>query len=291
MIRVRSAAKINLFLHVLFRREDGFHELRTRFQTLDLGDDLEVEESGELSLEVDDPTVPSGPENLVWRAAGLLREELGRPLGARMMLRKRIPAGGGLGGGSGDAAAALVALDRLWGGGLGPRGLHPLAARLGSDVPFFLLGGTALGTGRGERLEPEEDLPGEEILLVMPGTSLPTPRVYGDFASHEGVSLTKGGGALRIAPPAEEREREWFGNDLEPAVFRLAPGLARLAGRIGAVGAKETRVTGSGSCLFGRFDGGRVPAGVEEGWPEGVRLVRTRFLGRAGYLRGLGAGD
>lgn len=291
---VTTAAKLNLSLEVLGRREDGFHELRTVFQTIDPGDRLEAEPAPELSLEVDDPSIPAGPENLVLRAAEALRAEAGVAAGARLRLSKSIPAGGGLGGGSGDAAAALVLLDRLWGLRSSPERLHRLAARLGSDVPFFLLGGTALGLGRGERLEPLGDLPARELLLVIPPVHLSTPRVYGEFARVEGLALTSPGAAPTIPAPRQDRPGASASfpaiNHLEPAVFRLEPSLRDLRDRLLSLGASEARVTGSGACLFALFGAQGIPEGIERELPPGVGSRRCRFLPRGEYRERLAGG-
>lgn len=290
-----TAAKLNLSLEVLGRRPDGFHELRTVFQTIDPGDRLEAEPASALTLEVDDPSIPSGPENLVLRAAEALRAEAGIAAGARLRLSKSVPAGGGLGGGSGDAAAALLLLDRLWKLALAPEQLHRLAARLGSDVPFFLLGGTALGLGRGERLEPRDDLPARELLLVIPPIALSTPRVYGEFARVEGLALTSPGAAPTIPAPRYDRPGVSASfpaiNHLEPAVFRLEPSLRDLRDRLLSLGASSARVTGSGACLFALFEGDGVPEGIERELPPGVGSRRCRFLSRGEYRDRLAGGD
>ena len=153
-LRVRSYAKVNLGLEVLGLRDDGYHELRTLFQTIDLHDDVVLRPLGRdegIRVTCDHPLVPSDGTNLAARAAVDLQRYAGVERGVAIEIRKRIPVGGGLGGGSSNAAAVLLALDRMWGLGLGPPGLHRLAARLGADVPYFLLGGTALGLGPGRR--------------------------------------------------------------------------------------------------------------------------------------------
>ena len=148
-LRVRAYAKINLGLEVLGQREDGYHELRTLFQTIDLHDDVAIRPRPRgLAVHCDHPEVPRDERNLALRAALELPRHAGLAGGAEIVITKRIPVGGGLGGGSSDAAATLMALDRLWGIGLGPAGLQPLARRLGADVPFFLVGGPSLGLAR-----------------------------------------------------------------------------------------------------------------------------------------------
>jgi 4-diphosphocytidyl-2-C-methyl-D-erythritol kinase len=172
-----APAKINWTLEVLGRRPDGYHEVRTVLQTVDLCDRLRVSAATDLELVVTGPVGPAGapltgvpaPENLAYRAAALLRDRAGWPaLGARIELEKAIPAGAGLGGGSSDAAATLRALDRLWRLGLARGELARLGAQLGADVPFFLFGGTALGRGRGDEVTPLPDVPSRRFLLVVP---------------------------------------------------------------------------------------------------------------------------
>lgn len=283
-LAVRTACKVNLFLRILGRRPDGYHELRTRFQTIDLGDELEAERSGDLTLEVDDPAIPADGTNLVLRAAELLRREAGRRDGARIVLRKRVPAGGGLGGGSADAAAALLLLRELWQLPIADGRLAELGAGLGSDVPFFLTGGTALGTGRGERIEPEPDQPPRDLLLLVPPGSLSTPLVYQTYAelragSRPSASLTAPAPVPRILPSDEVVER---GNDLEAAAFALRPDLAGLRERLLETGADEAWLCGSGVCLFA-LHGAGIPEAALGGWPPGVRAVPGRFLSRTEY--------
>ena len=172
-----APAKINWTLEVLGRRPDGYHEVRTVLQTVDLCDRVRVSPAADLELVLAGPIGQAGAplnampssENLAYRAAALLRDRAGgRSLGARIELEKAIPAGAGLGGGSSDAAATLRALDRLWGLSLPPAELARLGARLGADVPFFLFGGTALGRGRGDEVTPLADVASRRFLLVVP---------------------------------------------------------------------------------------------------------------------------
>ena len=181
MLRLLAPAKVNLTFEVLGRRADGYHEVRTVLQSLSLADELTFEESGGLSLTVEPEGAAPVEENLVLAAARLLQRESGLSTGAAVHLTKRIPMAGGLGGGSSDAATALLGLRRLWGLGLDADALRQLAAQLGSDVPFFVSGGTALGQGRGEQLTPLPTPQGEAVVAV-PGASRPrdkTAQMYG----------------------------------------------------------------------------------------------------------------
>ena len=157
-MEVLAFAKLNLTLEVLGRRGDGYHEVRTILQTVDLADQLEIRPYPSLRVECDDPAL-NGEANLAWRAAKALARSRSIQPRASIFIQKRIPVGMGLGGGSSDAAAALIALNQLWGLSLGAEELAQVAAELGSDVPFFLWGGTALAEGRGERVKPLPPLP------------------------------------------------------------------------------------------------------------------------------------
>ena len=169
-LRLKSYAKINLGLEVLGQREDGYHELRTLFQTVDLADDVILRpRRGGVKVVCDHPLVPSDGTNLASRAADLLRGYAGVKHGVEIGIHKRIPIGGGLGGGSSNAAAVLMGLDKIWRLGLGPDGLHRLAVKLGADVPYFLVGGTALGLARGDEVYPLHRQLQAHVVIVDPG--------------------------------------------------------------------------------------------------------------------------
>ncbi|HYI08711.1 MAG TPA: 4-(cytidine 5'-diphospho)-2-C-methyl-D-erythritol kinase [Thermoanaerobaculia bacterium] len=228
-MQVRSYAKINWSLRITGKRPDGFHDLETVFQTISLHDDLTFTPADRTTLTCDDPTIPTDDTNLVLRAA---RAVNAAPVAIE--LRKRIPAGGGLGGGSSNAAATLMAL--------GNGDLRDIALHLGSDVPFFLLGGTAYATGRGEVLTPLPPMTGIPLLLVLP---------------EEGV-LTKDAFAriTRYSPPlglAAYRDFANFTNDFEEPVFATLPRLRELKERLLENGAFYASMSGSGSTLFGAF--------------------------------------
>jgi 4-diphosphocytidyl-2-C-methyl-D-erythritol kinase len=251
--RVRCPAKVNLHLEVIGRRGDGFHEVATLLQSIDVFDDLEgrLDPAGELALEVRPAgAVTAGPDNLVVRAGHALRQHTGVRFGAKMLLTKRIPVGGGLGGGSADAAAALVLLDRLWGLRLDSRELGELAVGLGSDVPFFLGGGLALGTGRGDRVAPLDDLPPYGIVVVSEGGPVATSEVYDRL----GPRLTASGVEANVRRLAHRLRSGggWDGarNDLEPVVTAGWPEVAEALGTLRATGPLHAAVSGSGSAVF-----------------------------------------
>jgi 4-diphosphocytidyl-2-C-methyl-D-erythritol kinase len=225
VIRARAYAKINIVLEVLGKRPDGYHELATVLQTISLYDELECEPAADLTL--DAPALPDEAPNLALRAAEALQEATGCQSGAALTLRKGIPVASGLGGGSADAAATLVALNRLWKLYLEPAELARIAARLGSDVPFFLLGGTALATGRGERLDPLPDPLPRWLVLLIPDAHV-RDKTRTIYRMLEPKWYTAGGFALNLAqrlrtdPAATWRP---LGNGLEPTAMQAFPGL------------------------------------------------------------------
>jgi 4-diphosphocytidyl-2-C-methyl-D-erythritol kinase len=249
---IQAPAKLNRFLAVIGRLPDGFHELELVTTVLDgvegLTDTLDGEPAEAFSLALDGPTAESlraDEGNLVVRAWRLLEREAGRELPARLRLTKRIPFGAGLGGGSSDAAAALELGNRLFELGLSQAALLALAAQLGSDVPLFLLGGTVLGLGRGERVFPLRPVPLESILLVHPGLFVATPSVYKSIASvgypFPDACPSLGTGA---APP--------WRNDLTGAAIYTCPALADVRAALADSGG-EPLLCGSGSCWAARY--------------------------------------
>lgn len=250
---VRVPAKVNLGLHVGPARRDGYHELATVFHAVSLYDDVSARPGTGITVEVTGGVrgVPVGPDNLAARAAQLLADHTGVPDGVHLRLTKRIPVAGGLAGGSADAAAALVACDALWRTGLTRDELREVAAGLGSDVPFLLLGGTALGTGRGERLTAALARGEYHWVLACSSEGLSTPAVY---AECDRLRAGRAVGAPRVTPEMMHALRtgdpDALGaclvNDLQPAALGLRPDLARTMevglgeGALGAV------VSGSG---------------------------------------------
>jgi 4-diphosphocytidyl-2-C-methyl-D-erythritol kinase len=251
-MRIRSFAKINLGLEVLRKRLDGYHDIRTLFQWIDLHDTLtfDVLETPEIRLSGDDPSIPWDETNLIFRAASLLGERFGAELGADIRVEKRIPAGSGLAGGSGDAAMTLFALNMLWSCGLPQEELMSLGAALGSDVAYFLEGGLCLGEGRGERLTPLPDLPAMPLVLAFPGFPVPTARVYANLRIS---SLTSEPIDSRINGFLETREVGFLENQLEDTIFSLYPQLQEYKSLFREHGAVLSLVTGSGSAVYGLF--------------------------------------
>jgi 4-diphosphocytidyl-2-C-methyl-D-erythritol kinase len=242
-----APAKLNLFLHVVGRREDGYHLLQTVFTLIDHCDQirLRVRDDGKIQRVNAVPGV-APEEDLAVRAALLLREASGTALGADIELEKRIPMGGGLGGGSSDAATVLMALDRLWGTGFGAEALAEIAAPLGADVPYFLFGRPAWAEGVGDRLTPLAIEPRWYLVLVPP-VGVPTREI---FAAPE---LTRNTEPLKMEDFSARPRLLRFANDLEPVVTARYPvveaHLEWLRSR-----AAEARMTGSGACVFAEFD-------------------------------------
>jgi 4-diphosphocytidyl-2-C-methyl-D-erythritol kinase len=256
-LTLHAYAKINLDLAVLDRRPDGYHELRTVFQSIALHDTVEILPTrGRFSIDGDATRMPLDRTNLAWRAAEALWQRAGRrgvPSGTRIRIVKRIPAQAGLAGGSSDAAAALLGLNRLWNLKLPASMLLQLAGELGSDVPFFLVGGTALGLGRGERLYPLADLPLRHLVIVVPDFGVATPDAYRWLAEERAQATDRL--PLRDGAPFTELLTSWrLINHLEPPVVARHPEIAEIRDALSAVGARAARMSGSGSAVFGLFD-------------------------------------
>lgn len=277
-LTLEALAKVNRSLCVLGVRPDGYHELDTLFQTIDLFDELSLEEDDRLTLSIEGGTLSADGSNLVLKAAHALSARAGAVRGARLSLKKKIPVGAGLGGGSADAAAALLGLNALWGLGLATQELRLAAASVGSDVAFFLFGGRARGTGRGEQIEPLPDEPGESLVLVIPPFGMPTPDVYRALGARPLPDPPP------AAPPAGELPDR---NDLEAAAESLHPELRALRASLRSSGAVSARLSGSGSTLFGVFrscaEAERAAAALDG--RDGARAVVTRTVSRAEWNR------
>jgi 4-diphosphocytidyl-2-C-methyl-D-erythritol kinase len=277
---VRAYAKINLSLRIVARREDGFHDLRTIFQSIGLHDTLTFRKiPGPFVVECDAPDVPVDGRNLVWRAAERVWRASGRRGrigGVRVTIRKRVPAQAGLGGGSSDAAAALVALDALWRARLSSDRLLALAAALGSDVPFFLVGGTALGLGRGEQLFALPPIAATPLVIVRPPCGVATADAYAWFSSSP-RHVPAARGSQRMVVPWSPLPLD-MQNDLERAVLPRVPLVADARRRLRRAGASAVLLSGSGSAVFGVFSDAnaarRAAAAIARpGWF--VRATRT----------------
>ena len=257
VISVAVPAKINLHLEILGRRRDGYHELRTLFQSIDLFDRLwaEVAPPGEFELEVNPAgAVDANEDNLVLRAAHTLAETTGVSAGAKLRLEKKIPVCGGLGGGSADAAAALVLLDRLWGCGLDGMGLHRLASGLGSDVPFFLHGGLALGIGRGDEVFPLPDQEPLAVVVTVPDTRVSSAEAYDRLGSR--LTSTRPEGNLYAFAAGLRGRLDWrvVTNELEDAVVTGWPEVGEGLRILRSCGSLHASLSGSGAASYAVFD-------------------------------------
>ena len=280
-----SHAKVNLHLQVVGRRPDGYHELRTLFQTVDLADELEVELAADgVTLEVSGADLPAGPANLAHRAAAGFLARWGGGHGARLRLRKRIPVGAGLGGGSSNAATVLRALQRLLGSPAPAPELQALARELGADVPYFLVGGTVLGLGRGDELVPLPDLPERRLLLALPPLQILTREVFADLGELTGEPLDP-----RISSLVQQGRfgwgaLAWCANDLEKPVFRRWPELARLHRELLEAGAVAARLSGSGTALWAAFADAEEADLDPRRLTVDCRLHPVRTVSRASHL-------
>lgn len=253
---VRCPAKVNLHLRVLGRRTDGYHELRTLFASVGVWDEVEAREApaGRLELAVEPAaSAPAGPDNLVLRAAAALRQLLPAPRGAALALRKAIPTAAGLGGGSADAAAALVALAGLWELDDSFAALAPVAAGLGADVPFFLLGGLAWGVGRGDEVSPLPDPPPWWVVLLPGPEPIPTAAVYRALGPR-GVDDGTGDAIYRWTVAGGELPLAACVNDLQPAVVAGWPEVGRRLAAIRGTAPLLGQVSGSGGTVFGLYE-------------------------------------
>jgi 4-diphosphocytidyl-2-C-methyl-D-erythritol kinase len=320
---VKSFAKINLGLEIVGKRADGYHDIRTLFQTISLADELHLEPApaGAIHLAGDDPFVPWDETNLVHRAARLLREKTGTDQGARILVKKSVPAGRGLGGGSSNAAAALLGLNRMWGLGLDASELAGLARRLGADVPFFLHGGLCLGEDIGDRLTRLPDFAPLPCLLVFPPFPIPTASIYagvrmsltrsptlsqafqaGDEKRGSGSTpdprpscrgvegLTSDGKVSKIMRFLESGDFGLLENDLEHVILRAYPELESWKKFFRERGAMLSQVSGSGSAVYGLFADAESAMEAQRRLPgtPAARLAAT--LPREGYWAQLGAG-
>ncbi|MBI2166426.1 MAG: 4-(cytidine 5'-diphospho)-2-C-methyl-D-erythritol kinase [Chloroflexi bacterium] len=250
-LRVKAYAKVNLGLEVLGPRPDGYHEVVTVLQTVSLWDELSVEKAETISLECDDPTL-SGPDNLVVRAADAVLQAWGQKAGARIVLNKHIPTAAGLGGGSADAAAALKALSQLWKARMPEETLRAVAGPLGTDVPFFLRGGTALAQGRGERLTYLPPARALRMVLVVPPVFVPDKtrllysRLRPEHFSHGGRTKELARSLQAGLPPPEEL----MVNSFEQVAFQVFTGLEEAWNALERAGGGRVHLTGAGPSIF-----------------------------------------
>ena len=271
-LQFKTPAKINLGLHIHKKREDGFHELETILQMVTWFDELQLEGTCEkVELFCDTPEIPNDETNLVVKAARLLQKHFpGRCAGVNITLKKSIPSGAGLGGGSGNAAGVLLALNHLWELKISRENLIALSGELGSDVPFFLISPCAIGTGKGEILEPIKNPINLYVLMIYPNLPLSTPWVYGNLK----LKLTKHKNNISILTNFLMRSDfaqlgAGLYNDLEPIVFKRYPEILEIKNELLRSGAGGALLSGSGSTVFGIFDN-----------PDLAKKALARFAGK-----------
>lgn len=290
-----SFAKINLYLRVLGKRADGFHELFTVFQTVSLCDEIAFAENDDLVFTCVNPSVPADERNLIVKAARLLSDRAGTRVGAVVRLDKRIPSPGGLGGGSSNAAATLIGLSRLWSLDTPIEDLHEMAAELGSDVPFFLYGGTAAATGRGTEIEPLADVAGPFLLIVTPDVSVSTEAA---FSSLDAQNLTSADAesillVCRFAAERIDLSRSELLNDMESAVFARYPEVGRVKRALLDLGAVNAMMSGSGASVFAVFDKEETRQTALKALDDEVnwRKFAVAAVSRVSYRESLGIAD
>jgi 4-diphosphocytidyl-2-C-methyl-D-erythritol kinase len=280
---LRAFAKINLDLKILGRRTDGYHEVRTTLQTIDWCDEIRIDPASRFTFacEGGPPGIAQDEGNLVVRAVREFEKRLGQPLNVRIELRKNIPVGAGLGGGSADAAVTLLGLKQMHPETLSPEEFLRCLRALGSDVPFFAQGGRALGTGRGDEVLPQEDECGYWLVVVHSGVYVSTAEAY-SWLTVSGKSNTIEG---FYNPSDPGRGVDLPGNDFESAVFGQHPVLREIRNSLLQLGARQAQLSGSGSAVFGRFDReGEAEKAASQLVQYGTARV-TRPLSRLEYLR------
>ena len=269
-VRLRAFAKVNYALEVRGLRDDGYHEIASVLQSISLADELEIERTGggfELLFEPEGVEVGPLEENTVYKAWALLWEVSGHELPVRMRLHKKIPAGAGLGGGSADAAAVLVGMNELYGLGLDYEELRDIGSRIGADVPFCLLGGTALGEGRGEVLTPLPAQPDHHLVLAKPVRSAETGGVYRAYDERQGKRTASVKPVVAALQSGDLRALGGgLGNDLEPVTAGFVPEVAAYRRELLRAGALGATMTGTGTAVYGIF-----------GIREDARMVETKL--------------
>ncbi len=291
-LTLRPSAKINLTLNVGSRRDDGYHDVRTVLQSIGIADTLVVTaRPGPFALSCRAPGMPPDEENLVWKAAHRLWKSSGRegdPRDTHIKLEKTIPQAAGLGGGSADAAATLLALNAVWNLHTRRREIADVAASLGADVPFFLIGGTALGTGRGDELYPVDDVARFGVVVIKPSLAVSTPDAYRWLDDDRAA-----GAAASVSARARDLEVGWpsgpltIANDLEAPVARRHPIITEMIDACYREGALAAAMTGSGSAVYGLFRESVAPTAAKRLQRQDWLILVTRTLTRREAARRL----
>ena len=289
MLKLPSFAKINWSLRILGKRPDGYHEVATVLQSVSLCDELtfELREDNRVALTCDDLSIPVDESNLIVRAARALSDRHG----ADITLRKKIPAKGGLGGGSSNAAITLLALNRLWQLGLEERDLRQIGAQLGADVPFFFAGGTAIAKGIGTQIETLPDVPKQHLIVITPNASVSSATAYSalnapSLTSTDSLSIL----SSSFTEPFFNDSSQWpLHNDFEGVIFEREPEIRRAKESLLEAGARNALLAGSGSSVFGIFNDAAARdhaldnLGSEIGW----RVFACHTLSRSEYLQAI----
>ena len=284
-----SFAKINLHLEVLGKRGDGFHDICTIFQTVSLHDTLTFEACEEVRLSCDDPRIPTDNRNLIVKAATILKDRRHIDAGASIHLEKRIPSPGGLGGGSSNAAVALIGLVKLWNIEISLAELIDIASELGSDVPFFLHGGTAVGTGRGTEITPIDVSEEKILLIVTPDVEVSTKEAFA------GLNLTTDGAKsilnnCRFDGESLDLHHAALRNDFETTVFAAHPDLGIVKQTLLDLGAGQAMMCGSGASVFGIFDKEETRQATQKALEKNLnwRMFAVAAVSRSEYREALG---
>src|SRR5438132_7203102 len=295
VITIPAFAKINWMLRVLGRRPDSYHQIETVLQTVTLHDRLSFWSSpdADIKFTCDDPELPADRSNLVSRAAHALKARYSIKSGAGIRLEKRIPVGSGLGGGSSDAAVALIGLSHLWNLKLHRNELIETAAQLGADVPFFLFGGTALGVGTGTEISPLPDAPDQFLLVLMPNAKVSTKTAY-DSLNAPALTTVTGDTILSSSRATADFDLSYppgLQNDFESVVFRSSPEVERARDALLDAGARRALLAGSGASVFAVFENKEAQQRaiqalkMEAGW----RLFPCKTVGRERYAGAMNA--
>jgi len=291
-LKVASFAKINRSLRILGKRADGYHEVETILQTVSLHDEITFSrEDQDILLTCDSPEIPTDRTNLIVRAALLLRERFSKTSGVKISLTKRIPAQGGLGGASSNAAVTVLALNCLWDLNLNRSEVVNVLASLGSDVPFFLDGGVALARGTGTDISPLPDFEKSHLLIITPNAKVSTPAAYQalkapSLTTQESVSILSSSFA---EPTFTDSDHEALYNDFEGVIFEIEPEIKRAKLALLEAGAQGGLLAGSGSSVFGIFEneGTRAQALADLKCEPGWRVFSCDTLSREEYYESL----
>lgn len=262
-LAVKSLAKVNLYLQVFNKRQDNFHNLSTLFARIDLADQiiLKSRKDNLIRIKCNNPDVPADKSNLCWRAAELLRQECNLNFGLDISIKKNVPVGAGLGGGSSNAACVLLGLNRFWKLNLSGKMLARLGAKLGSDVPFFVYGVKfGLGSGRGDKIKPLPALNKIKLwfILIYPKVKVSTPRIYRRFDTFSRLTRPQYNVKILISKLAEkgaQTEQKYFFNSLEPVTSSLYPAVNQVKNAFSGIGLERVMMSGSGPAVFAVCDG------------------------------------